>query len=389
MNKANKKEFIIGLASGSGKTAKSAISGGVDIILALNSGRFRQMGISSLAGFLPFYDCNKLVMEFGSREILPIVKDFPVIFGLCATDPTINLEHYIHAIKMKGFAGINNYPSVGLIDGQYREGLEEQGISFETEVKAIKIAHGQGLFTIAFVFDNDQAKQMLDAGADVICAHLGFTKGGILGAKKALSLVEGVRVVNEIFKECDHVNREVIKMIYGGPVSTPSDLKYMQDNTGTMGYIGGSAFERIPTEHVLSSTIQKFKNIGQKEADEFLMKMLNGAGEHYEYAEFVKEYIAVNYMMKVSLEDLAQLLHISRPYLSKVFKLEVGCSYSTYLMEYRMHKSIEFISQDCFQLAEVANMTGFSDYAHFSKAFKKYVGQSPREYVETLQKHMK
>ncbi|WP_039043750.1 phosphoenolpyruvate hydrolase family protein [Sporosarcina sp. ZBG7A] len=389
LNKVDQKEFIIGVASGSGKSAKSTVAGGGDMILALNSGRFRQMGVSSLAGYLPYLNCNKLVMEFGSREILPIAKGFPVVFGLCATDPLINLELYIQEIKTKGFTGINNYPSVGMIDGMFREALEEQGISYETEVSAIKIAHEQGLFTIAFVFDKEQARQMLDAGADVICAHLGFTKGGMLGAKKALSLVEGAKVVNEIFSVCNHEDRQVIKMIYGGPVSTPTDVKYMQDNTATMGYIGGSSFERIPTEQALSSTIRKFKNVGQKGADEFLVKMLEGAEKHYEYAEFVKEYISVNYMTKISLEDLAQLLHISRPYLSKVFKQEVGCSYSNYLIEYRMHKSIEFMSQNCFQLAEIANMTGFSDYAHFSKAFKKYAGQSPREYVERLQEHMK
>ena len=153
-------QHILGVAIGSGLTAKYAVEGGADFLLVLNSGKFRQLGRSSFAGFLPYENSNGLVMEFGSREIMPLVKGIPIIFGLHATDPLINLETYIDYIESMGFDGINNYPSVGLIDGQFREALEESGISYQTEVDAIRIAHEKGLFTVAFVFDEQQAIQM-------------------------------------------------------------------------------------------------------------------------------------------------------------------------------------------------------------------------------------
>ncbi|MDR4887891.1 phosphoenolpyruvate hydrolase family protein [Fredinandcohnia sp. QZ13] len=383
INKNKKKEYIIAIATGTGVSAKHAVNGGVDFILALNSGRFRQMGVSSLAGFLPVSNCNSLVMEFGSREILPIAKSVPVILGLCATDPLIDLENFINKIKSSGFAGINNYPSVGMIDGLFGEALEEENISYSREVEAIKIANEKGLFTIAFVFNKEQAIQMLNVGADVICVHFGFTKGGLLGAKKVLTLVEGVQLTKEIFEACDQESdREVIKMIYGGSVYTPTDLKYMYDNTSTMGYIGGSAFERIPIENAIPSLIEEFKNTGSKESDEFLIKMLEGVKKHYDYVGFVKEYIKKNYMHSISLFDLAQVSHISRPYLSQLFGKEVGCSFRDYLTNFRMNKAKEIIKQKKFRLVEVAEMVGYKDYAHFSKVFKKSVGTSPREFQE-------
>lgn len=150
----------------------------------LNSGRFRQMGRSSLAGFLPFYNSNDMVMEFASREIIPLVRDMPIIFGFNATDPTKDMESYIDEIKSRGFSGINNYPTVGLIDGELSKALEENGCHYLIEVEAIRIAHQKDMFTVAFVFNDMQAAQMIEAGADVICVHLGLTGGGLLGAKK-------------------------------------------------------------------------------------------------------------------------------------------------------------------------------------------------------------
>lgn len=179
---------IIGVATGAGVTAKYAQRGGADLVLTLNSGRFRQMGRSSLAGILPFANSNDMVMGFALREVVPLIKDIPVIFGLNATDPKIKLDEYIDDIKNKGFSGINNYPTVGIIDGIFGEALEDAGCSYNLEVEAIKLAHKKNLFTVAFVFCKEQAMDMLEAGADVICVHLGLTEGGMLGAKKILSL---------------------------------------------------------------------------------------------------------------------------------------------------------------------------------------------------------
>ncbi|OBY80936.1 AraC family transcriptional regulator [Paenibacillus sp. KS1] len=371
---------IIGVAAGAGISTKYAVKGGADFILALNSGRFRQMGLSSLGGLLPFGNCNELVMEFGSKEIVPLVREVPVMFGLCATDPTIQLEAYIQEIQNKGFSGINNYPTVGLIGGQFGEALEEAGISFESEVEAIRIASGMGMFTIAFVFNREQAHLMAAAGADVICAHLGFTKGGVLGAAKVLSLKAAADLAAQIFQVSDKINPNVIKMIYGGPVNTPADVKYMYDNTSAVGYLGGSSFERIPSEAAITKTAIDFKEVGVTEQDKLLHKMLEGVTKHYDYVQFVKEYVEANYMHDISFAELAQVAHLSRTHLSYLFKQEVGCTFPEYLTRFRINKSIELMKQRHLDLSELSGLVGYNDYAHFSKMFKKTTGLSPREY---------
>lgn len=378
----NRNGSIIGVATGAGISAKCAAEGGADLILALNSGRFRQMGLSSLAGLLPYANCNELVMQFASREIIPIVKDVPVIFGLCATDPTIHLEEYIDLIRDNGFAGINNYPTIGMIDGLFGEALEEENISFETEVEAVRIANEKNFFSIAFVFNKEQAVKMAEAGADVICAHLGFTKGGVLGAKEVLSLEAGVQLATEIFEACDEIRDSVIKMIYGGPVNTPSDVKYMYDNTGASGYLGGSSFERIPSEAAIKRVTREFKTTGQIGQDGLLNKELEGATKNYDYVGFVKKYVAMNYTNDLSFADLAAAVHISRTHLSSLFRKEVGCTFPEYLAKYRVNKAIDIIKRENIQLSDIANMVGYKDYAHFSKTFKRQTGRSPREFKQ-------
>ncbi|MCY7483092.1 MULTISPECIES: phosphoenolpyruvate hydrolase family protein [Paenibacillus] len=371
---------IIGVAAGAGISARYAVKGGADFILALNSGRFRQMGLSSLGGLLPFGNCNEMVMEFGSKEIVPLVREVPVLFGLCATDPTIQLEAYIQEIRDKGFSGINNYPTVGLIGGVYGEALQEEGIGFDAEVEAIRIASSMGMFTIAFVFNREQACQMADAGADVICAHLGFTKGGILGAAKVLSLKAAAELASDIFQACQDSNPHVFKMIYGGPVNTPTDVKYMYDNTGAVGYLGGSSFERIPSEAAITKTAIDFKEVGLTEQDKLLHKMLEGVTKHYDYVQFVKEYVETNYRNDISFAELAQVAHISRTHLSHLFKKEVGCTFPEYLTRFRINKAIELMKESELELSELSSLVGYNDYAHFSKTFKKKTGKSPREY---------
>lgn len=375
---------VIGVAVGAGITAKYAARGGADLLLALNSGRFRQMGQSSLAGWLPYGNSNEMVMEFGTREILSAVKGIPVVFGFNATDPTVKLEEYIERIKDKGFSGVNNFPTVGMFDGQFREALEEEGMTFRREVEAIALAHQKNLFTVAFVFDAGQAREMLQAGADVICAHLGLTKGGFVGAKKVLSLHSAKVIAGEIFQASEEVNRDAIKMLYGGPVKTPLDLQFMYNNTAAMGYIGGSSFERIPSEDAITSITQAFKQTGYLAQDELLAKMIEGVKHHYDYVEFVKEYVAVNYMNEVLFSDLAHVAHISRSHLSTLFKKEVGCTFPEYLTQFRISKAKEVMKVPHIKLQEVADMVGYKDYAHFSKAFKKITGLPPETFKQNI-----
>jgi len=371
---------IIGVASGAGITAKYAEQGGADFLLALNSGKFRQMGRSSTAGFLPFCNSNDMVMEFASKEIKPVVKRLPVIFGLNATDPLIDLERYIDRIKGLGFEGINNFPTVGLIDGQYREALEEIGCAYQLEVDAIKIAHDKDLFTVAFVFNEQQAKDMLIAGADIICAHLGFTAGGMLGAKKVLSLEAAKNTAQRIFTVCDEIRPDVIKMIYGGPVKTPIDVQYMYSNMELMGYIGGSSFERIPSEKSITNITKAFKTSGSLSEDDLMVKMLDGITKHYDYVQFVKKYVSEHYMQKISFLDLAKVAYVSRSYLSTLFKKEVGCSFPVYLVQYRIKKAVDIMTNQELHLSDVAELVGYHDYSQFSKMFKKYMGLSPKQF---------
>jgi predicted TIM-barrel enzyme/AraC-like DNA-binding protein len=372
---------IIGVATGTGMTAKYAEKGGADFLLVLNSGRFRQMGRSSLAGFLPFCNSNDMVMDFASKEIIPLVKDIPIIFGFNATDPTKNIESYIDKIKDIGFSGINNYPTVGLIDSQFGEALEEAGCHYLIEVEAIRVAHDKNMFTVAFVFNEIQAEQMINAGADAICVHLGLTGGGLLGAKKVFSLEAAKVKMEKIFNRCNELKPDVIKLIYGGPVKTPIDIQYMYSNTeDLMGYIGGSAFERIPSEKSITNITKAFKVSAQLDEDDLLLKMLDGVTKHYNYVEFVKEYVAQNYMNDISFLDLAKVAHVSRGYLSSLFKKEVGCSFPEYLVKFRINKAVEIINKENIQLSELAELVGYQDYPQFSKMFKKYKGCSPKQY---------
>lgn len=373
---------IIGVAVGAGITAKYSVRGGADMLLALSSGRFRQMGKSSLAGWMPFANSNNMVMTFATTEIIPGAQAVPVIFGLHATDPMIQLEQYIDEVKNQGFSGINNFPTVGMIDGQFREALEESGISYDREVEAIRIAHDKGLFTVAFVFDAQQAQAMVNAGADVICAHLGLTKGGQVGAKKVLSLQTATEVINDIFAACNALGSKALKMIYGGPIITPLDLSFIYSNTEAAGYIGGSAFERIPSEDAITNTTHAFKQTGYPDQDKLIVKMLDGIKNHYNYVEFVKEYVSANYMNQIIFSDLANVAHVSRTHLSSLFKREVGCTFPEYLTQFRMNKAKEIMRFNQFKLNEVATMVGFQDYAHFSKTFKKVTGSSPEKYQQ-------
>ncbi len=369
---------LIAVASGTGLTAKYAIQGGADFLLALNSGIFRGMGRGSLGGLLPYANSNDMVYEFGIRELIPLVGDFPVVFGLNATDPTRDMAAYLDEISQSGFIGINNYPTIGLIDGKFREALEENGSAFEHEVEVFRMAHERGMVTVAFVFDENQAGAMLDAGTDILCVHLGLTQGGMLGAAKALSLVASKDRIEAIYALCDQQRPEVIKMLYGGPVKTPVDVQYMYQNTSAHGYIGGSAFDRIPTEKSLMNITKAFKTTDDIDESDLMSKMLNGITKYYDYTGFIKEYVKENYMNEISFLDLAKVCHVSRSHLSALFKKEVGCSFPEYLVNFRIHKAAKLLKEENLRVSEVAELVGYQDVAHFSKIFKKYMGVSPK-----------
>ena len=372
---------IIGTVAGSGMTAKYEVMGGADLLLALSAGRFRIMGRSSFTSYLCYGESNEIVMNMGCNELLPIIQDTPILFGLFANDPMIHLYDYIQEIRTSGFSGVVNYPTMGLIDGQFGEALQEEGNTYEREVEAIRLAHYFDLFTVAFVVNGQQARQMTEAGADIICAHLGLTKGGFLGAKKYISINDAMKISDEIFDACDSVRDDVIKMIYAGPANTPLDMQYMYQNTKCQGYIGGSTFDRIPTERAILNTTRAFKSYGDFDANNPMMRMLDGNWNSGEYVEFVKKYVEEHYMNEIQLRDLAAVAHVSGSYLSVKFKKEVGCSFTEYLVRFRINKAKELFEHRFTSCKEVASMVGYIDYTQFSKIFKKYTGKSPTEYV--------
>ncbi len=371
----NSDNYIIGSVIGSGISFLNAVNAGVDFTIVLSSGKYRQMGRGSLSSFLCYENSNDLVMNIGMREILPLSKDIPIFFGLNATDPTKDLYSYIKEIKEVGFSGINNFPSVGLIDGKFSEALEERGISYEREIEAIRIANFLNLFTIAFVFNEKQAIDMINAGADVICVHFGLTMGGYVGAKKAILLKKARNISQRIFNICDKVKtRKIIKMVYGGPIQSPIDLKYVYENNSCQGFIGGSVFDRIPTERGIFNTVKAFRicsdNMKKK------IKTSDSVGD------YIKEYIEKNYMKQIKMKDLASALNISNSYLSGLFKKKFNWSFSEYLIRYRIEKFVELVKNGDIKFNEAAEIVGYDDYAQFSKQFKKYTKMSPKEYFK-------
>lgn len=251
---------VIGVAVGSGLFAKQAIKGGADLLLALSAGRFRAAGIPSIGCMMPFSNSNDLVFDFASREILPGLKDKAVICGINATDPNYTHEELIQKVSEMGFSGVNNFPTIGLIDGQLREWLEESGLGYQREVAFMEKAVEANLFTIAFVFNEAQAREMTKVGVDVICAHFGWTRGGEKSGKVFSSINDCLEMAEKIFSAVDEISHKSSKMIYGGPINSPEDAYYFYKNSQTIGYIGGSSFERIPTELAISETTDKFKN---------------------------------------------------------------------------------------------------------------------------------
>jgi predicted TIM-barrel enzyme len=255
---------IIGGGAGTGLSAKCEEEGGIDLIVIYNSGRYRMAGRGSLAGMMPYGNANDIVMEM-AREVLPVVKEVPVLAGVNGTDPFCMFDSFLDDVKRVGFAGVQNFPTVGLLDGVFRENLEATGMSYQLEVDMIAMAHEKGLFTTPYVFNADEARAMTQAGADIIVCHLGLTTGGAIGAGSALKLEDCPALVDEWAEAAKSVREDVIVLVHGGPVAEAEDAEYVLRNSKHMhGFYGASSMERLPTERALTEQTRKFKGISFK-----------------------------------------------------------------------------------------------------------------------------
>jgi predicted TIM-barrel enzyme len=252
---------IIGAGAGTGLSAKFAEAGGADLIIIYNSGRYRMAGRGSLAGMMPYGDANAIVMDM-AREVLPVVKETPVLAGVCGTDPFRLMPVFLQEIQRAGFSGVQNFPTVGLIDGTMRAGLEETGMGYGLEVEMIRQASDIGLLTAPYVFSEDDARAMAEAGADVLVPHMGLTTVGTIGAKTGVSLNEAVERVQALHDAAAAVNPEILCLCHGGPIAEPDDARYVIDRiTGVVGFFGASSMERLPTEIAMTENMKSFKSI--------------------------------------------------------------------------------------------------------------------------------
>jgi predicted TIM-barrel enzyme len=255
---------IIGGGAGTGISAQCEEAGGIDLIVIYNSGRYRMAGRGSLAGLLSYGNANEVVKEMAA-EILPAVKNTPVLAGVCATDPFMLRDSFLKELKAMGFAGIQNFPTVGLIDGIFRANLEETGMSYKLEVECIKAAHQLDMLTTPYVFNTTEAEMMTEAGADIVVAHMGLTTSGKIGAQTSKSMDDCLKEIQAIVNTCKSINNEVIVLCHGGPIASPEDAQYVLDNVDRVdGFYGASSMERLPTEIAITEQIKKFKAISFK-----------------------------------------------------------------------------------------------------------------------------
>ena len=252
---------LIGGGAGTGLSAKCEEAGGIDLIVIYNSGRYRMAGRASSAGLLAYGNANEIVVEMAG-EVLPVVKKTPVIAGVNGTDPFVVMSVFLKRLKELGFSGVQNFPTVGIIDGTFRQSLEETGINYATEVEMIAEAHRLDLLTTPYVFSAEEAVAMTEAGADFIVPHMGVTTGGTIGATTAKSLDESVRLIDEWGEAARKVRKDVIVIAHGGPISMPEDVSYVLKNSRHCnGFYGASSMERLPTEIAIKSHVERYKNV--------------------------------------------------------------------------------------------------------------------------------
>lgn len=252
---------IVGGGAGTGISAKLETAGGIDLIIIYNSGRFRMAGRGSLAGMMPYGDANAIVMDM-AREVIPIVPETPVLAGVCGTDPFRVMPRFLEEIRRAGFVGVQNFPTVGLIDGTFRQGLEETGMGFGLEVDMIREARKLDLLTTPYAFNPEEATAMAQAGADILIPHMGLTTKGTIGASTAISLEESTKRVQEMHDAAKKVNPEILVLCHGGPIAEPSDAQFILDHTeGIVGFYGASSMERLPVEPAITERIREFTSL--------------------------------------------------------------------------------------------------------------------------------
>jgi predicted TIM-barrel enzyme len=249
---------LIGGGAGTGLSAKCAEAGGIDLIIIYNSGRFRMAGRGSLAGLMPYGDANTIVMEM-AREVLPVVERTPVLAGVCGTDPFRIMKHFLAEVRGAGFAGVQNFPTVGLIDGVFRQGLEETGMGYGREVAMIAEARALDLLTCPYVHNEAEARAMAEAGADILVPHVGLTTKGMIGARSAVSLAEAAKRVQAMADAAAAVRDDLIVLCHGGPIAEPEDVaEVFRTTRGIAGFFGASSIERLPTEPAIVAQVRRF-----------------------------------------------------------------------------------------------------------------------------------
>lgn len=252
---------LLGVGAGTGISAKCAEAGGADLIIIYNSGRYRMAGRGSLAGLMPYGDANQIVVEMAD-EVLPVVKHTPVLAGVCGTDPFRRMEVFLPQIKQLGFAGVQNFPTVGLIDGTFRQNLEETGMGYDLEVRMIRLARSLDLLTCPYVFNEEDARRMAEAGADLLVAHMGLTTKGSIGAKTALTLEQAGERVQSIRDAGVSANPDVLVICHGGPIAEPDDARFvLEQGEGIHGFFGASSIERLAAEKAITEQTRAFKQI--------------------------------------------------------------------------------------------------------------------------------
>ncbi len=257
-----KGEPIIVAGAGSGLTGKAIEAGGADMLMVFNSGKYRMAGHGSLSGWLAFGNANEVAFSMGANEVLPVVKDIPVICSCFGQDVTREISTHLDRVMTENFSGINNFPTIGMVDGSFREQLELTNLGFNKEVEMVRIARSKDIFTIVYVFNAEESAAMAEAGADVIISHVGLTVGGMIGTTKSLTIEESAKLTREIMDAGKAKRDDVIYLAHGGPLATPKDFKaflsYLPDIDG---FVGASSMERIPTEDAIRATVGEFKAV--------------------------------------------------------------------------------------------------------------------------------
>jgi predicted TIM-barrel enzyme len=249
---------IIGGGAGTGISAKMSEAGGIDLLVIYNSGRFRMAGRGSLSGMMPYGDANAIVMEM-AREVLPVARQTPVLAGVCGTDPFRLMKLFLREVDAAGFSGVQNFPTVGLIDGRFRQNLEETEMGYGLEVDMIRTAHELGMLTTPYCFNPEEATAMAEAGADILIPHMGLTTKGSIGAESAVTLEQAAREVQAMHDAAKRVHPDILVLCHGGPIAEPADAQYILDHTeGIVGFYGASSMERLPVEPAIRDRVREF-----------------------------------------------------------------------------------------------------------------------------------